>query len=263
MPFFWSNRMILFFIYALKIFFSLIFSLIFAIPIYIVIIYIYYNRYGFPTSENLFKFRESVDKQSFSKTCCGYLSIAIPLFIIFMFDHHYIDYAFKSIEIIFGIYFWIFIVVALLVAVISFYNSVLRYFRRSGRENLQSTGESRRKMGFILSDYICEKCGSPMFISSQETDIQLICSGHEECSGINTCNNKKSLTWDKGFRLPNGMARVGIIEGELADEVCKCCGKPMIEWKRYSPVPSEDIYIKYCSTIPICKNVSYNPLPVP
>lgn len=134
---------------------------------------------------------------------------------------------------------------------------------RISRNNLESKGSYNGEKSIFLSDYMCEKCGNPMFIEKQGKDIYLKCSYDKDICGNYICSNDKLLNEDgqNKFILADGSIVVNVIHNKVTDQVCKLCGNRMIECDLYYPKHDMHRYLKYCSSLPKCKNISHNRLP--
>ncbi len=112
---------------------------------------------------------------------------------------------------------------------------VLRDFYTPFKKTLAAAASQMRdvKREETPTDLVCEKCGSPMIIKWGRMGRFLACSGYPDCK------NTKDFVEEDG--------KIRIVEDIPTDEICKTCGKPMINKRgRFGRFLA-------CSDYPTCK----------
>lgn len=120
---------------------------------------------------------------------------------------------------------------------------LLRNFYLPFVEKLEEATKQMRnvKAEVVPTDYVCEKCGSPMVVRWGRNGRFLACSGYPNCK-----NTKPVITTEDG--------RIEVVKEEETDEVCPTCGSKMVVKS------GRRGRFLACSAYPECKTTK--PLPI-
>jgi DNA topoisomerase I len=116
------------------------------------------------------------------------------------------------------------------------WRALLGEFYAPFKDNLERAKEEMRdvKREEIPTDYVCEKCGSPMVVKWGRNGSFLACQGYPECRNTKEVERQADGTWE-------------IVPEPETDEVCETCEAPMtVKRGRFGSFLA-------CSRYPDCK----------